>query len=411
MANMLIQEDPAIKRKKEMAQAFMDQGASTAPVSSPFQALARVLTGYLGNKAYNNADAEQKAREQGAQNTIAEALKAYQGKYTPDDNMVFDSTDTVAQDNGWKSEGGMDALVQVLAGNKDTANLATQFKFQDIENQESRKTELAKLLYKAQMKDATTAAPSNVREWEYYSQLSPADQERFLQMKRSAQTLNLGGSYGITSQANPGQLQANIPKTLPPEATPEVKGAQTQATEQAKLNVEMPKLRRAATNALSGLERQTNIVNDNIDKALKLISPLSTGYGSMLSFLPETDARELKNTLDTIKANVGFDKLQQLRDNSPTGGALGQVSEMENRLLQATSGALDPGQSDQLRENLQTIKDLYNQVLKEKRSAFQTDFGGAEQETKIDSATPTPQETKSIGGKTYIKIDGQWYEQ
>ena len=84
---------------------------------------------------------------------------------------------------------------------------------------------------------------------------------------------------------------------------------------------------------------------------------------------------KLKNELETIKANVGFDKLQRMRDNSPTGGALGQVSELENRLLQAVNGALDPAQSDQLRENLKSIKELYAQVIAEKRKAFALDFG------------------------------------
>lgn len=131
-----------------------------------------------------------------------------------------------------------------------------------------------------------------------------------------------------------------------------------------------------AQSALKSFQQQADIVVDNVDKALELAdSGWATGYGSLLSPLPNTEARKLRNYLDTIKANVGFDKLQQMRDNSPTGGALGQVSEMENRLLQAVNGALDPAQADQLKENLQVIRKLYPAVMEERNRAFEQDFG------------------------------------
>lgn len=130
-----------------------------------------------------------------------------------------------------------------------------------------------------------------------------------------------------------------------------------------------------AKSALTGFKQQSDLVTKTIDDALAKISPWSTGYGSYLSGLPNTDAGELRNFLDTVKANVGFDKLQSMRENSPTGGALGQVSDMENRLLQAVNGALDPKQSKQLAANLAVIKELYPKVLAEKEAAFMHDYG------------------------------------
>lgn len=131
-----------------------------------------------------------------------------------------------------------------------------------------------------------------------------------------------------------------------------------------------------AQSSLKDFEIKSNIVTNNIDKANELIDKgFATGYASYLSGAPNTDAGELRNVLDTIKANVGFDNLQKMRDNSPTGGALGQVSEMENRLLQAISGSLDPKQGKLLKQNLSVIKELYPQVLKEKKRAFNQDYG------------------------------------
>lgn len=147
-----------------------------------------------------------------------------------------------------------------------------------------------------------------------------------------------------------------------------------------------------AQSALKGFEQQVQTVTGTIDKALKTINkPFSaaTGYGQAFSFLPNTDSRELNNYLNTIKANVGFDKLQQMRDNSKTGGALGQVSELENKLLQAVNGALDPLQSEQLVENLNAIKELYPAVLAEKQRAFAQDYGNVTPLGNNPVASPT----------------------
>lgn len=177
----------------------------------------------------------------------------------------------------------------------------------------------------------------------------------------------------------PAAKSATAPAASAALAAPPTSAAPAQAAQAGPSVTKIPPSaaqQRAAQSALQGFERQANIVSDTVDEALKLVGPLSTGYGAFLADLPNTDAGKLRNALDTIRANVGFDKLQQMRDASPTGGALGQVSETENRLLQAVNGALDPKQSDQLVANLKKIKTLYGQVMEERRGAFAKDFGG-----------------------------------
>src|SRR5690606_23007568 len=102
---------------------------------------------------------------------------------------------------------------------------------------------------------------------------------------------------------------------------------------------------------------------NRIDTALSRIGPFTTGAGGLLANLPATEARALKNDLDTIRANIGFEELQAMRDASPTGGALGQVSEMENRLLQAVRGALDQlDRGESLAQNLRIIRESVLQL-------------------------------------------------
>ena len=59
-----------------------------------------------------------------------------------------------------------------------------------------------------------------------------------------------------------------------------------------------------------------------------------------LSKVPLTDANALSAALETIAANVGFGTLQEMREASKTGGALGQITEREHVLLQAVLGSL-----------------------------------------------------------------------
>jgi hypothetical protein len=49
------------------------------------------------------------------------------------------------------------------------------------------------------------SAPSNVQEWQYYSQLTPEQQSQYLTMKRSNSPLNIGTGFVTQDMANPGQ--------------------------------------------------------------------------------------------------------------------------------------------------------------------------------------------------------------
>lgn len=99
---------------------------------------------------------------------------------------------------------------------------------------------------------------------------------------------------------------------------------------------------------------------DAIDKALNVInvSPLATGLPSqLLRGVEASSAGKLDSYYDTIRSKLGFTELQAMRENSPTGGALGQVSDRENQLLQSTIASLKTGlPKDTQIENLNKIK-------------------------------------------------------
>jgi len=115
-------------------------------------------------------------------------------------------------------------------------------------------------------------------------------------------------------------------------------------------------------------QMKADIVTQDIDRTLKAIesSPgTTTGIGgTILKNIPGSGAANVSSLLDTVKANVGFGQLQAMRDASPTGGALGQVSEQENRLLQSVLGSVEQSQSqEQLTYNLKRLKNIYLDII------------------------------------------------
>jgi len=141
-----------------------------------------------------------------------------------------------------------------------------------------------------------------------------------------------------------------------------------------------------------------------IDAAIPDVGLLTAGLGAaVFSKLPGTDARDLAAKIDTVKANIGFDRLQQMRQESPTGGALGQVAVKELDFLQSVRGSLDNWQSPaELKKNLGLVRKSYERFMmanagfdpdtEEGRKAFyaasgiQGDTGGNQSAQKGDSS-------------------------
>ena len=151
-------------------------------------------------------------------------------------------------------------------------------------------------------------------------------------------------------------------------------------TAAGKFEGEKPERQAKATSALQTLETKQSTVSGAIDKALDNANFWTTGIvGQMASAVPGSPAYDLARTLDTIKANIGFNELQTMRDNSPTGGALGSITERELAFLQSTVASIEQPQSEaQLRENLKVLSDYLKSNAQQRRAAFDSQFGTAQ---------------------------------
>jgi len=108
-----------------------------------------------------------------------------------------------------------------------------------------------------------------------------------------------------------------------------------------------------------------------IDDALNVLNkdsfrfPVSGFLATTASEIGGTDSANLAQAITTIQSSIGFDRLQKMRDDSPTGGALGQVSERELSLLNSSLGSLSQMQGEeQLRTNLERVRTHYDNFIK-----------------------------------------------
>lgn len=119
--------------------------------------------------------------------------------------------------------------------------------------------------------------------------------------------------------------------------------------------------------------------------------------------------RTAEELIKTIKANIGFDRLNQMRQESPTGGALGNITEQELAFLQSVLGSIDLSQKDDaILANLKRLENIYNGILKKAQAYPNADKYGF---GKARATTPAANSV-TVGNQTYTRpagfTDEQW---
>lgn len=115
-----------------------------------------------------------------------------------------------------------------------------------------------------------------------------------------------------------------------------------------------------------------------VDSIMPRIGALTAGWaGNALSNIPGTSASDLRKDIGTLQAIAGFDELSAMRAASPTGGALGNVTERELAFLQSVVRNIENSQSpEQLRRNLQEFQREVRGSWQRVRDAYEQDYGG-----------------------------------
>lgn len=213
--------------------------------------------------------------------------------------------------------------------------------------------------------------------------------EAIIQGQPTGADVTVGAIAGIPvgedpqAQARLARLQEQEARLLARrEAAVEAQTAEQLAQQQAQTAAEISTPQTA--NVLQTVQDLRSIVEE---------SPrLTTGaIGSVLARVPGSAAYDARALTETIAANLGFGELQAMREASPTGGALGAVSERELTALQSTVANLDLGQSpEQIMRNLEIIENRYQALI---RRAYET----SEDPAALDRA---------LGGRPSFMVEG-----
>ena len=157
---------------------------------------------------------------------------------------------------------------------------------------------------------------------------------------------------------------------MKPDGTMEaIKGGPADTKIQGQLNQDTASLSGLTAN----LDRLSTVANEVMNhRGLSGI----TGVTGAFPDIPGSAAADARAKLESLRAQVGFGVLQDMRNNSKTGGALGQISDRENVLLQNALDALATSQSEeQIKKSLANII-KYSEGAKDRlRSAYNMKHG------------------------------------
>lgn len=148
----------------------------------------------------------------------------------------------------------------------------------------------------------------------------------------------------------------------------------------------------------------TDTVTGAADAARALGSEFgSTGIiGQGMSYWGQSDAAEVYRQVDVLKSTATIENLNAMRRESPTGGALGNVTEKEGAMLAAAAGALDPASGS---ERFQQQLDNYELTLMRVIHGYEAGTQMFEQR-KAEQGQQAPQEAPPPGIDNLLKKYG-----
>ena len=211
-------------------------------------------------------------------------------------------------------------------------------------------------------------------------------------------------SFGIPLQSE-AQKQAEIEaakKSVGLQYDPLIKGAEGRTA----TDVEREKAKPAA---YGKLQSSISDLNALIDEAQALydhpgLSGMTGLYGKVPN-VPGSNASNAKARLETLRAGTGFGKLQSMRDLSPTGGALGAVSDTENKLLQNSISSLDESQSEEaFKQSLGRLIDRTKQTRNLLSKTYEGQYGDTQSNTALQNVVSA--DARNLPKSKIVKIDG-----
>jgi hypothetical protein len=224
------------------------------------------------------------------------------------------------------------------------------------------------------------------------------------QIKPIKQEIEDGQAYYVLqTPEKKGATQAGIPEGF------KVKGAKMT---DGKLTYDlepMPEIKqqiKAIKQPLTKVDVMLNSIRD-IKSIMGGVSRATGAIGTIMQFIPASDASDVRELLKSLQGNIAFQTLSEMRAASPTGGALGSVSNIELDLLSNSMGSINPNMSHFLFEkNLNQIEKILNDYKK----GANEEIAYLENPQKFQSIQPQEDRVEIKSQEDYSKLkSGQKY--
>jgi len=199
-----------------------------------------------------------------------------------------------------------------------------------------------------------------------------------------------GSAAGFVAQAPLTDAEIRLQKLQIQNEENELKDRQIRIEAQKEKETIATKTNAAsALRTIDAVNEIQNILDNNPEKnTMDFAGP--TGKSSFFSFVRGTDAKNVDVLMNTIAAAFGFSTLAEMREASPTGGALGAINEKEMELLINSVIALDQGMS----------RDLFQKQLGKITTHFTSVLDKTPDEMLQNLATGPAQSTRAVPNKT-----------
>jgi len=153
--------------------------------------------------------------------------------------------------------------------------------------------------------------------------------------------------------------------------------------------------------SLDSFQASNTLVDEEINFALKILEdetiPTSGLIGELTKAIPGTPAHALQQRLLTINPNTAFDFLAEMRRNSKTGGAVGQLSDSEREAMSAIHGSLEQSnRKEDLIYNLRRLQEVRANAGERLVSAYNEDYKQVGVTFGADITAPTVKEIQNM---------------
>lgn len=234
-------------------------------------------------------------------------------------------------------------------------------------------------------------APSPVQEWNVFSQMTPEQQEQYLQMKRANQITDIGGvkhvvtPIGNTKPLGTLEQEAAAKETLAAAS----KSGQLNAENTIAAKEELPRVEGKAQQALNLLDQIEN--HPGLSAVVGAPNPLKGGFGAFN--IPGSQAADFRTYLDQLGGQIFLDAYQGLK-----GG--GQITEVEGEQAKNAIARMQSAQSEQSFKNaINDYRAVINAGVQRARAA-----AGVNNNTQVTMPMP-PQIGEEKDGYLYIGGD------